>query len=263
MGNSQPYIKLHYLKEENRKITGLVQMLSVPKGCAVNHFDVYIIGREKVAYYQNFIHCKKAHDFFKKKITVDVADGDLEPTFQVELPEDLPPSGHGGNYRSGLGYSIAYHVYVEVPGNTEISDLADVTVGLGKVPAPTDEVETGSKKFCGRTLEYEIPKIFPRGYVATLKFRFAEGSAGQNARIRLREFGKLLKGTEEDILETKYEFEEEGLGVGPEWTVIKVPISKFANTPREGKVVSISHYLELTAIGSEMAEYIKIPVTLV
>mmetsp|Transcript_104946 Transcript_104946/g.157159 ORF Transcript_104946/g.157159 Transcript_104946/m.157159 type:complete len:267 (-) Transcript_104946:122-922(-) len=264
MGNSPPRIKLHYVKEENRKVTGLVQFLDLQKGTTIPSVDIYIVGREKISYFDKifFMAVKDDHCFYKQKISLKVEDGDNEPTFEIELPADLPPSGHGGNYKSGLGYAVGYHVLAEAGTNTEISDTADVTVALGAIAAPSGEVVTGSLKFCGRTLDYEIPKGMPRGATSDLKFRFSDtDGAAQNCRIRLREVGTLLKGSEQAKSEIKYEFDGEGIAPGPNWTVIKLPVSKYINTARQGKVLNIAHLLELTGIGTELADFINIPVT--
>jgi hypothetical protein len=264
MGNTPPRIKLHYVKEENRKVTGLVQFLDLQKGTTVPSVDLYLVGREKISYFDKifFMTVKDDHCFYKKKIIVKVEDGDSEPTFEFELPADLPPSGHGGNYKSGLGYAVGYHVLAEAGTNTEISDITDVTVALAAIAEPSGEVDTGSIKFCGRTLEYNIPKGMPRGATADLKFRFADADGGaQNCRIRLREVGTLLKGSEQAKSEIKYELDDEGIAAGPNWTLIKLPVSKYINTAREGKVLNIVHLLELTGIGTELADFINISVT--
>jgi hypothetical protein len=265
MGNTPPRIKLHYVKEENRKVTGLVQFLDLQKGTTIPQVDVYIVGREKISYFDRifFMAVKDDHCFYKRKVTLNITDGDTEPTFEIELPADLPPSGHGGNYKSGLGYAVGYHILAEAGDNTDISDTVDVTVALAGVAEPSGEVDTKSVKFCGRTLEYEIPKGMPRGATADLKFRFADTDGGaQNCRIRLREVGTLLKGSEQAKSEIKFEFDGEGIAAGPNWTIIKLPVTKYANTARQGKVLNIAHILELTGIGTELADFINIPVTL-
>lgn len=98
MGNSHPRLKLHYVKEENRTITGLVQLLNVEKGTSIDELDVYVIGREKISYVsmQNMMTLREDHTFFKEKVQLKVTDN--EPTFSIKLPDDAPPSGHGGNY---------------------------------------------------------------------------------------------------------------------------------------------------------------------
>jgi hypothetical protein len=84
--------------------------------------------------------------------------------------------------------------------------------------------------------------------------------ANQRVRVRVREEGKQLKGQEQTKSEIKYELEDEAIGT--EWCTIEVLISKYANTAREGKVLKISHNLEVTAIGVESADFINIPITL-
>lgn len=102
MGNTQPRIKLHYVKEHDRVVTGLIQILDLPKGTSIDNLDVYVIGREKISWVsgQNFATLKESHTFFKEKVVIKATDN--EPTFSIQLPEDLPPSGHGGNY----GYAL-------------------------------------------------------------------------------------------------------------------------------------------------------------
>lgn len=98
MGNSPPRIKLHYVKEQDRVVSGLIQILDLPKGTSISDIDVYVIGREKISWVStnNFLTLKDSHTFYKDKVTLKVTDN--EPTFSVTLPADLPPSGHGGNY---------------------------------------------------------------------------------------------------------------------------------------------------------------------
>ena len=266
MGNTQPRLKLHYVKEENGKVTGLVQILDLPNGTSVPEIDVYFVGREKTSYFDRwrFVTVKDDHCFYKRKIALELKEGDLEPTFEIDLPDDLPPSGHGGNYKSGLGYSIGYHVLAEAGSYTDISDIVDdVTIPLMKIAKPSGESDTGSIKFCGRTLEYDIPKGMPRGTTVELKFRFNETVGdNQNTRIRLREVGTLLTGTEQARSEIKYELDGEPIAVGPKWTVIQLPVSKYCNNALEGKVLNIKHLLEITSIGTTEPDFINIPVTL-
>ena len=48
MGDSPPRIMLHYVKEQDRTLTGLIQILDLPKGTtSVTDVDVWVIGRGK------------------------------------------------------------------------------------------------------------------------------------------------------------------------------------------------------------------------
>lgn len=93
----------------------------------------------------------------------------------------------------------------------------------------------------------------------SIKLKLSEG-ANQRARIRLREEGKQLKGQEQTQSEVKYELDDEAIGT--EWTPVPIFISKYANTARNGVVLKISHVLEVTAIGTDSADFVNIPVTL-
>ena len=140
MGNSPPRIKLHYVKEQDRVLTGLIQILdssnndncnnsicnhknsgnhndkqkknntsngssnkeeaAPPTNNAIEELEVYVIGREKISWVaaNGFMTLKESHTFFKEKVIIKVSSTDMEPTFSIPLPDDLPPSGHGGNY---------------------------------------------------------------------------------------------------------------------------------------------------------------------
>ena len=107
MGNAHPRLKLHYVKEQDRTVTGLVQILDLEKGTEINELDVYVVGREKISCVslQNLMTLKEDDTFFKQKVTIKVTDN--EPTFSIKIPDDLPNSGHGGNY----GYVPQYDVF--------------------------------------------------------------------------------------------------------------------------------------------------------
>ncbi len=98
MGNSAPRIKLHYVKEQDHVVSGLIQILDLPKGSSISDLDVYVIGREKISWVSanNLMTLRESHTFYKDKVTVKATDD--EPTFSITLPAELPPSGHGGNY---------------------------------------------------------------------------------------------------------------------------------------------------------------------
>ena len=138
MGNAPPRIKLHYVKEQDRVLTGLIQILdstnndncnnicnnndkdnndktkknnasngssnkeeaAPPTNNAIEELEVYVIGREKISWVaaNGFMTLKDSHTFFKEKVIIKVSSTDMEPTFSIPLPDDLPPSGHGGNY---------------------------------------------------------------------------------------------------------------------------------------------------------------------
>jgi hypothetical protein len=93
----------------------------------------------------------------------------------------------------------------------------------------------------------------------SLKFKLSEGE-NQRVRVRVREEGKQLKGQEQTKSEIKYELEDEAIGT--EWCTIDVLISKYCNTAREGKVLKISHVLEITDIGTTTADWVNIPIHL-
>lgn len=197
---------------------------------------------------------------------------------------------------------MGYHVLVEAAGNADISDTCEFPFHLRKNLGKPSGVDTGSVKFdSGRTLDYEFPTLMPRGtkqtyvyvvFAGYLSFRVVRlralsrittenssitytcdffrcdslklkisGDANQRVRLRVREEGKQLKGQEQTSSEIKYELEDVAIG-SKGWTPVEIFLSPYANAPRNGTVLQISHVVEITAIGSADATYVNIPLSL-